>query len=125
MRGEILKTESWSQFHQKHHSERFHYSTRNEKFVRQNSRSGISGFFCHVDDSDEHEKSWFSGLLEAILPDTTAEKKRQSLRRHGDDDSSVESGGSGRVRPTSRVPSILKKKRYRKQGNVKISDFSR
>ena len=40
MRGEILKTESWSQFHQKHHSERFHYSTRNEKFVRQNSRSG-------------------------------------------------------------------------------------
>jgi len=56
-----VRSESWTEFHKKHHSKTFHFSCGNERMLRACYRAPV----CHSVKHEE-EQSWLSGMLDFL-----------------------------------------------------------
>jgi hypothetical protein len=119
----IVEEESWSSFHKKHHTQEFHYSSKNEA-VRMNplSSSGSSAFMMFEEDEDDGEgKGWLSSLVDLILMEPSQTEKSKARRALSDDDSFTSSDSKKASRKL--FPKISKS--CRRKGNIKLSRASR
>uniref|UniRef100_A0A7S1Y937 Uncharacterized protein n=1 Tax=Grammatophora oceanica TaxID=210454 RepID=A0A7S1Y937_9STRA len=113
-KGDNIQSESWASFHSKHQSDSFRYSTRNERYATNN----VGYYMCYDDTALQQASSFWESFIGLFTIESPS-----SQRRVANDDTSMgssdssRSGGLRRLRVGGR-----KRRKQRKQGNIKISE---
>lgn len=106
-----IRSESWIDFHERHHSDLFHYSCGNESYLIRNSCGAC--FMDNIGGADDN--NWFMELFGCLVT-----PKKSSRKMGEDDDSEGSSGSRGRLSKSRR--SLFRNDKP--QGNIRVDSIT-